>query len=138
MGYNVEIAFDMIKHGNVSELKEIISSFALDFNCDHYYYHYEMENDVKFKRNHCVVIVNFDDNETFNCARFVKTIKRINGLHIECIYEDNIACKLIYASQYYMTTMEKDTAIKYSKFKRERSLSDNERVLLDEVTLAKK
>ena len=92
MGYNVEIAFDIIKHSNVSELKETISSFALDFNCNHYYYHYEMENDVKFKRHHCIVIVNFDDNETFNCARFVKTIKRINGLHIECIYEETDFC----------------------------------------------
>ena len=133
MGYNVEIAFDMIKHSNVSELKETISSFALDFNCDHYYYHYEMENDVKFKRNHCVVIVNFDDNETFNCARFVKTIKRINGLHIECIYEDTLLCKLIYASQYYLKNVDKDKVIIYNKFKRERSHSDNENMLLEVV-----
>jgi hypothetical protein len=133
MGYNVEIAFDMIKHGNVSELKEIISSFALKYNCDHYYYHYEMDYDGKFNRNHCIVIVNFDDNETFNCARFVKTIKRINGLHIECIYEDTHLCKLIYASQFYLKNVDKDRVIIYNKFKRERSYSDNENMLLEVI-----
>jgi hypothetical protein len=55
-------------------------------------------------------------------------------LHIECIYDDEIVCKLIYASQYYQTTMEKDKAIKYNKFKRERSLSDNEKMILEQVS----
>jgi len=133
MGYNVEIAFDMIKHSNVSELKQIISSFALDFNCDHYYYHYDMENGVKFNRNHCIVIVNFNDDETFNCAGFIKTIKKINGLHIECIYEDTLVCKLIYASQYYLKNIDKNKVIVYNKFKRERSHSDNEKMILDTI-----
>jgi hypothetical protein len=133
MGYNVEIAFDMIKHKNVSEMKQTISNFALDFNCDHYYYYYDMDNDAKISRNHCIVNVNFDDSETFNCAKFIKTIKKINGLHIECIYEDTFLCKLIYASQYYLKNIDKDKVLIYNKFKRERSHSDNEAILLNAV-----
>lgn len=134
MGYNVEVAFDMIKHGNMSEMKEIISSFALDFECDHYYYQYEMINNAKMNRNHCIIIVNFDDDQIFNCAKFIKTIKKINGLHIECIYEDTLLCKLIYASQYYLKNIDKDKVIIYNKFKRERGYSDNENMILGVVS----
>ena len=38
MGYNIEISFNMTKHSNVSELKKNITDYALDYNCDHYYY----------------------------------------------------------------------------------------------------
>jgi hypothetical protein len=131
MGYNVEISFDIIKHANLNELKEIITSIALKFNCEYYYYHYDMEFQTKFNRNHCIVVVNFNDNETFNCSKFIKTIKKINGIHIECIYEDTILFKLIYASQYYLKTIDKDKVIIYNKFKRERSYSDNENIILD-------
>ena len=134
MGYNVEVAFDMKKHSNVSEMKETISSFALDFNCHHYYYQYEMINNAKMNRNHCIIIVNFDDDQIFNCAKFIKTIKKINGLHIECIYEDTLLCKLIYASQYYLKNIDKDKVIIYNKFKRERGYSDNENMILDVVS----
>jgi len=134
MGYNVEVAFDMIKHSNVSEMKEKISSFALDFDCDYYYYQYEMINNAKMNRNHCIIIINFEDDQIFNCAEFIKTIKKINGLHIECIYEDTLLCKLIYASQYYLKNIDKDKVIIYNKFKRERGYSDNENMLLDIVS----
>lgn len=140
MGYNVEVAFDLAKHNNVTELKQEISSWALNYQCDHYYYYYDMENQDKTnkvsKRNHCIVIANFDDEETFNCAKFIKIVKSINGLHIECIYEDSQVCKLIYASQCYLKNIDKDKVIVYNKFKRERSHSDNEKILLE--VMAKK
>jgi len=134
MGYNVEIAFDIVKHGNVSDIKEMIYSLASEFNCDHYYHQYEMVNNAKFNRNHCIIIVNFEDDQVFNCAEFVKTIKKINGLYIECIYEDTLICKLIYASQYYLKNIDKDKVVTYNKFKRERGYSDNENMLLEVVS----
>jgi hypothetical protein len=63
----------------------------------------------------------------------VKQLRKIPDLHIECIYEDNIVCKLIYASKYYLSTMERENVIKYNKFKRERSFSDNENMLLNQL-----
>ena len=57
----------------------------------------------------------------------------MKDLHIECIYEDNVVCKLLYASQFYQTIMDREKAIRYNKFKRERSLSENERLLLNEL-----
>ena len=134
MGYNVEVSINLLVHTNFSELRKEITDFALDLNCDHYYYLYEMGNGGKIPRNHCIIVVNFHDDETFNCASFLKTLKRMKDLHIECIYDDEIVCNLLYASKYYLTTIEKDKAIKYSKNKRERSLSDNDKVVLEPVT----
>jgi len=93
-----------------------------------------MDGRCKIPRNHCIMVINFDDEQIFNCAAFLKLIKKMKIFHIECIYEDDVVCKLIYASQYYQTTMEKDRAIKYNKFKRERSLSDNEKMILEQVS----
>lgn len=134
MGYNIEVSINMMKHINVSELKREITDFALDLNCNHYYYLYEVENKNRIPRNHIIIVVNFDDSEIFNCAHFLKTIKKMKNLHIECIYDDEIACNLLYASQYYLTTVEKDKVIKYNKNKRERSLSDNDKTILEPVT----
>lgn len=134
MGYNIEVSINMMKHINVSELKREITDFALDLNCNHYYYLYEVENKNRIPRNHIIIVVNFGDSEIFNCAHFLKTIKKMKNLHIECIYDDEIACNLLYASQYYLTTVEKDKVIKYNKNKRERSLSDNDKTILEPVT----
>lgn len=131
MGYNIEVSFDLTKHANVSELKRTITDRALDMNCDHYYYIYEMERDCRIPRNHCIIVVNYDDDFILQCSNFIKQMKQMKGVHIECIYDDIIACKLVYASQHYLTTIDKDKVIKYNKFKRERSYSDNEKIILE-------
>jgi hypothetical protein len=134
MGYNIEISIDMVKHPNLSEIKRDIIELAFDFLCEYYYYLYEMEGGCKFKRNHCVIMFNFEEENIFLCSKFLKRVRQMKDLHIECIYEDTINCKLIYASRYYLTTMEKDNVIKYTKFKRERGYSDNENMLLEGKT----
>lgn len=133
MGYNIEISVDMVKHTDFSQTKSEIVDFALDSGCEYYYYLYEMEGGGQRTRNHCIIVINFDEEQIFNCSTFLKTIKKMKDLHIECIYEDNIVCKLLYASKFYQTTMDREKAIRYNKFKRERSLSENERLLLNEV-----
>jgi hypothetical protein len=92
-----------------------------------------MEGRCRIPRNHCIIVVNFDDSETFNCAYFLKKLKKMKDLYIECIYDDEVACNLLYASQYYLTTIEKDKVIKYNKNKRERSLSDNDKTVLEPI-----
>lgn len=134
MGYNIEISVDLLHHTNISEIKKIIADYALDFECNYYYYLYDMAGGCKIQRNHCIMVINFDDAQIFNCSNFLKVVKKIKKLSIECIYEDDLLCKLIYASNYYQKTMEKDKAIKYNKFKRERSLSDNEKIILENVS----
>ena len=74
MGYTIEISFDINKHSNVSMLKQQITSLALDFNCDHYYYFYEMEGQVRIPTNHCIIAVHFLEENLFSCADFICSI----------------------------------------------------------------
>jgi hypothetical protein len=133
MGYTIEVSFDILKHSNISELKKTIVDHALDLNCDNYYYYYDMDGMVKIPRNHCIIAINFLEEETFNCAKFIKKIKKMPNIHIECIYEDDIACKLIYASNFYLKNVDKSKVVVYNKFKRERGYSDNEKYILNEI-----
>lgn len=135
MGYNIEVSIDIVKNGNFSTIKREIADNAIDYECDHYYYLYDIEGGTKHKRNHCIIIINFTDENIFYCAEFIKFIKKQKEwtVHVECIYEDDIQCKLIYASSCYQKKMNKEGVIKYNKFKRERSHSDNEKILLNEV-----
>jgi hypothetical protein len=131
MGYTIEISIDLSVHTNVTEVKQELSALALDFDCDHYYYLYDMETASKIPRNHCIMVVNFDDDHISGCAMFLKILRKEKRFHIECIYDDDLVCKLIYASRCYQRQMDKENVVKYNKFKRERSLSDNERQILD-------
>jgi hypothetical protein len=138
MGYNIEVSFSITKHPNITELKKEITDLALDYGCDHYYYIYEMEDNSRYKREHIVIVINFCDTEIFSCAKLLKKFKQIKGIHIECIYNDDIECKLLYASQYYLTTIDRSNVIKYNKNKRERSLSENDKVILEPIMHIKK
>jgi hypothetical protein len=54
-------------------------------------------------------------------------------IYVECVYrEKDLECKILYASPYYLKTMDKksDSFINYNKLKRERDYSDEEIVLL--------
>lgn len=132
MGYNIEVSFD-IHHNNITEVKNTITSLALDYNCDHYYYYYDMNNEIKHSRNHCIIVINFLDEDIFSCSKFIKIIRKLAHVYLECIYEDSQLCKLIYASQCYLKSIDKDKVVIYNKFKRERSHSENEKTILNEI-----
>jgi hypothetical protein len=133
MGYNIEVAIDILKHPNISEIKKNVTTMAIDYNCDHYYYLYDYQGNCKQTRNHCIIVINFTDEFIFECSELVRILRKKNELHIECIYEDSIVCKLIYASKYYLSNMERENVIKYNKFKRERGFSDNENMILEKL-----
>jgi len=133
MGYNIEVAINIVKNPNYSEIKSFVTNMALDYNCDHYYFFYDYQGNCKHERNHCIIVINFNDEFMFDCAILLKQLKKMPELHIECIYEDSVICKLIYASKYYLSTIERENVIKYNKFKRERGFSDNENMLLNQL-----
>jgi len=136
MGYTLEVSFDITKHPDVTSVKRHISDMALDLLCDHYYYYYETDNGDernKIPRNHCIVAVHFNESEIFQCAEFIKQMKKIRDIYIECIYEDDVTCKMIYASRYYLKNVDKGGVTIYNRFKRERGYSDHEQLLLDEM-----
>ena len=125
MVFNIEISFNLLRSTSITET-ELINLAKMHHSNSHYSFT-EMENNYH-NRNHHVYVFTFDDNDVHYLYKFIKNIKLFKDLFIECLYEDNITCKLIYASQYYLSTIDKDKVIMYKK--RKRSYSDDENMLL--------
>lgn len=133
MGYNVEVSFDISKHSSVTELQEFVKEQAHNCGCDSCYDYYEYETNVQFKRNHCIMVTNFDETNIIYFIDFLKIIKCIHGLYIECIYDDTNN-SILYASSYYLTQkMDKHFSKKWKTEKRKRSYSEDDIMILNEV-----
>jgi len=123
MGYNIELSINLMKWGNFSELENMVLILADKYGCDNIYEFSEEEGRTKIPRCHHMMVVTFSKNNFDNLLEFIKQMKKIKQIHIECVYYDETNSKLIYASAYYLKNIDKDVAIKY---KRERSYSEEE------------
>ena len=132
MGYNIEVSFNTLKH-NISETQELIINIAIENGCNYYYNDFEFENNLCYKRNHCVITLSFQ-NYVCNIdyiVKFLKTIKNIKGIYIESIY-DNDTNNILFASKFYLTQMmDKHIAKMYKLNKRERSLSEDDTLIIN-------
>jgi len=130
MGYNIEISFNIIKHSSITEIQSYIKDLAEECRCNFIYYDYEYEPNAKYKREHCIITANFDN---LNIIKFMKTIKKTEGLYIETIYDD-FSHLILYASKYYQTQkMTKGCVKEYKREKRERALSEDDTIILNSV-----
>jgi len=130
MIYNIEISFDLIKNENSNELNDNLINFADKFNCDNIYTLSEMEGQQKNPRHHLIFVITFLKKEFKNFLEFIKLIKKFKKYKIDCIYEENKIINIIYASNYYQGTMDKN---KRQEYKRKRGYSDEETLLLNEL-----
>lgn len=131
MGYNVDISVNLLKYTNFSEIENTIQNAAKLYDCNNIYLINEEDGTIKIPRYHCVYVINFLDNNFDNFIKFLKFIKQQKLSYIECIYDDNIY-KLLYASTFYLTTVDKNTSNKYKQFIKERKFTLNESILLQE------
>ena len=131
MGYNIEISFNILKHSNVTELQNTVKLWAYECGCQNIYEDYEYETNVQFKRNHCILTVNFSKSDHYYLLKFLKFIRNENGLFLEMIYDEDTHL-LLYASQYYVTQkMNKAISKDFKISKRERSYSEDENMILN-------
>lgn len=130
MVFNIEISMNYLR--NTGEIETQLINLAYQYHSITHYYFSEMENNNYRNRNHLVLVFVFDENDIKNLEHFIKEVKKCKNVYIESLYEDNTTCKLIYASQYYLTTIDKDKVIMYKK--RKRTYSDDENMLLNEIT----
>jgi len=79
------------------------------------------------------MVFQFVDDCIIQCGAFLKKIKGFSPLAIECIYFEDILCKVIYASRFYLQNMDKNAVSVYQKFKRERAYSDDENMILQNL-----
>ena len=128
MVFNIEVSFNILKHYSVTEIESVIIHLANKYNCISYYSMTEMENNLYQNRNHIVYVISFETTDIKYLESFIKEVKKIRNIYIESLYEDDITCKLIYASQYYLSTIDKDKVLMYNK--RKRAYSEDETMLV--------
>ena len=133
MGYNIEVSFNILKNSSVSELQAIVRNLAEECGCESFYEDYEYETNTQFKRNHCIMIVNFQDKSSIYLLHFLRFIRSKEGLFLESIYDEDTRT-ILYASQYYVTQkINKSNAKVFKREKRERSYSDDENMILKTI-----
>lgn len=131
MGYIIEISFNLEKVSNHAELEENLHDMACNYKCSNFYIFEDADFFSKFKRTHCITVANFPQFEFDNFVSFIRNIKKIKQCAIECIHTDDISTKLVYASSYYLTSINKQKAIDYKTYIKDNNFNNEEQALLD-------
>lgn len=127
MVFNIEVSIPILSFNN--ELEQYIIELGNEHHSLSHYSFSEMENNHARNRNHLIYVFIFENRKEIE--NFIKSIRKMKKFCIECLYEDNISCKLIYASSYYLSTIRKDKVVLYHK--RKRSYSEDETILVNEI-----
>ena len=133
MGYFIEISFDIIKTPNFLSFKERIVNLGAKYKKEFSYNNHEImgKNRVIY-RKHYVMSFLFDDEEK-NITGFMREIKDLKYINIECIGYDNCIFNMMYASKKYLNIMEKCKAKEYLQKKRENTLFKNDSYIMKEL-----
>ena len=134
MGYNIEVSFNVVNTGSVTELLQNVKLYAQECCCEQIYEDYEFENKTQFIRRHCIITANFSQLNIGEMVKFLKFIKSYHhDIYLESIY-DETSNILLYASKYYVTQkMDKGRAKEFKIEKRKRSYSEDETLILDTI-----
>jgi hypothetical protein len=136
MGFNIEISINLLKQNNYNytEMENDVIEFAHQCNCYDIHTFSEEEWDSKLSKCKSIIVCMFSNENMDNFLRFIRIIKNMKKnkpIYIECIYNDEILPKLIYASTPYLKTTHKNTINNYTMFKRNRSYSEDEQKIID-------
>jgi hypothetical protein len=116
MGYAIELSFDIRKRGSLVLEKQRRRHLATDYLCNIQYFMHEIEGHGKtITKNDIVQVVIFETEKLENFLDFVKVVRRDREVHVECIYQDDCTCDLLYASSKYLKRIEKTFAKNYKK-----------------------
>jgi len=138
MGYNIEVSFSVDKNSGVTEMQYNIKTLATNCGCTSFYEHYDIETVSKHKRNHIIIVLNFNDPKINNIIKFLEDIKTMKTCHIEVIYDD-FNNKIIYASKYYTSQqMNKQSFISFKEENKQRSYSEDDIKIIEAIEILKK
>jgi|TARA_B110000967_G_C18898949_1_gene573072 hypothetical protein len=127
----IELSFLLYKVVSLHSIQETIQSAIEKYNIETYYLDFEIQ-DKKRTDQKGVYTVHFEETKlnTLSIVDFLRRIKLIPNVHLECVYRDNISCDIIYASKFYLQNMETPYQKMYEDNKRDRRYSETEFELL--------
>jgi len=110
MGYEIEISCPL---ANASNMKRNIIAKALRCKCEYHYDQYELEGRRKqIYRMHYIMSFVFPE-DCISLQAFIRYIKTLQGVYIECITSDSGSFEILYASSKYLSLMDKTKAREY-------------------------
>mgnify|MGYP003645227140 CR=1 FL=1 len=132
MGYAIELSFDVRKRGSLVLEKQRRRRLAMDYLCSIQYFMHEIEGHGKTTtRNDIVQVVIFETGNLEGFLDFVKAARRDREVHVECIYQDDCTCDLLYASPKYLKRIEKSFAKSYKKKLKTQERSEVESMVMN-------
>jgi hypothetical protein len=118
MGFAVELSFDVRKGGAWWSQLDTRRSLAEEYGCEMQYFTHEIEGKGKQTlRSDSIQVVTFAEEHLDNFLGFIRTLRKEPKNYIDCIYQDDATCNLLYASPRYIRKMDKNLA---RAFRRER------------------
>lgn len=133
MSYLVEISVNMKKNLNVSKIIDSIIEIGNNHRLKKYYKEYEfIGKNRRIYRNHCILTMEFEEHDEL-LSLFIKKVKAINKVKIECVALDDIIYKLIYVSRNYLNIMEKEFAKDYLEKKKNGLLYKQESIIFKAI-----
>ena len=85
MVYQIEVAINLKKVTNLTEIKNILLEKADECKLEDYYTMYEhIGKNRQIYRNHCVIVFFFTENDEL-LADFIRYTKNIKNISIECV-----------------------------------------------------
>ena len=98
MDLTIEISLDLITCKNIITTINVIKKIIENNEAVNYFSFYETEGSRKIERNEYVISINFQNK--YNLLNFLKEIKFLKNVKIDCIYSSN-NINYIYISKRY-------------------------------------
>lgn len=134
MVYQIDVAVNLNKISNLSEIKKKIIEKAYDCKLEKYFSQFEhVGRNRQIFRNHCVLTLFFIENDEL-LSDFIRFIKKIKNVNIEMVGLDATKFKIIYASKKYLNIMEKEHANNYLELKRKNQLYKQDSIIFKTIS----
>ena len=116
MAYAIELSLSIGEGSCWTSMIEERKQLANKHKCDIQYFTHEIEGKGnKITKNESIHVVIFDKDCLDNLISYINEIRSYKKNYIECIYQDDITCNLLYASPQYIRKMERSQAINFKK-----------------------
>ena len=132
MGYIIEVTFNLLKQRSIDETQNEVLDVARECFCETYYIDFEMLNEYRCKRNHCVITIHYDKTNLYSMLDFLRYVKRNKKMYIETICSEDPEIKIIYASKSHLMQNNHRMSVKeYYLQKKDKKYSDEERSIIN-------
>ena len=134
MGYIVESSIKLHKCSKYNKVKNFILNQSHKKNCSYVYENYELEGKAySEQKNYCIITTEFEDEQSENCAAFLRTLREASEIMVECVYTERGKVQLLFVSTHYKTIMNKESLKEYKKLRGKKIYSQNDQIVANEL-----